>query len=102
MKKRYWKDRAKRLQEMLIDAQTRESAVAIEAYELRREVEDKRKNWAPIKIAHPYTPRDPGCMFCDDPQDDLRHVTPRMPEAKRDLAAQLLRAANTDEGHPDE
>lgn len=24
------------------------------------------------------------------------------PEAKRDLAAQLLRAANTDEGHPDD
>jgi hypothetical protein len=95
MNKRYWKDKAKTAQQQAL-------ALRGEVELLRREVEDKRKNWAPIKIAHPYTPRDPGCMFCDDPQDDPRHVTPRAPEDKRDLAAQLLRAASTDEGHPDE
>lgn len=51
--------------------------LGIDADELRHEVEDKRKNWAPIKIAHPYTPRDPGCALCDDPPEDPRHATGR-------------------------
>jgi hypothetical protein len=77
MKKRYWKDRANRFEELLIDAQRKVRALGLDADELRREVEDKRKNWAPIKIAHPYAPRDPGCMLCDDPPEDPRHATGR-------------------------
>lgn len=34
----------------------------------------KRKNWAPIKIKHPWTPRDSACTFCDDPREDSRHM----------------------------
>jgi hypothetical protein len=84
MKKRFWKDRANRFEDLLIDAQRKVRALGVEADELRREVEDKRKNWAPIKIAHPYTPRDPGCMFCDDPPEDPRHAEGRPKAAGTD------------------
>jgi len=59
-------------------AEIRAAILSAQLAELKREVEDKRKNWAPIKIAHPYTPRDPGCMLCDDPAEDPRHATPRV------------------------
>ena len=67
MKKRDWKIRAK-------EAEARARTAEARARELRREVEDKRQNWAPIKLTHPYTPRDPACTFCDDPREDPRHV----------------------------
>jgi hypothetical protein len=73
MDKRYWKDRAKEAEARAQAAQTRVRILESEARELRYEVEDKRKNWAPIKIKHPYTPRDAACMLCDDPAEDPRH-----------------------------
>jgi hypothetical protein len=73
MKKSFWKQRANRFEDLLIDAQRKVRALGVEADELRREVEDKRKNWAPIKIKHPYVPRDAGCVYCDDPAEDPRH-----------------------------
>jgi hypothetical protein len=73
MKKRFWKDRAKEFEARALTAETRMRNLQGEIRELRREVEDKRKNWTPIKIAHPYVPRDSGCQFCDDPQGDPRH-----------------------------
>lgn len=74
MKKRFWKERAKDAERRLDVAANRAIALRGEVEELRREVEDKRKNWAPIKIVHPWTPRDPGCQLCDDPREDPRHV----------------------------
>jgi hypothetical protein len=75
MNKRYWKDRAKQAEAEAKVMNDRLFALGSEVRELRREVEDKRKNWAPIKIAHPYTPRDAGCQFCDDPREDPRHAS---------------------------
>jgi hypothetical protein len=74
MDKRYWKDRAKEAEVQARTAEGRVFALAAEVRELRREVEDKRKNWAPIKITHPWTPRDSACRLCDDPREDPRHV----------------------------
>lgn len=74
MKKRDWKDRAKRAEAQAQETEERLWALQSEVRELRREVEDKRKNWTPIKITHPWTPRDPACQFCDDPREDPRHV----------------------------
>jgi hypothetical protein len=80
MKKRDWKRRAKTAEHQLRETQDRAAAthrhayaLQLEADELTRELEDKRKNWAPIKIKHPYVARDAGCMYCDDPAEDPRH-----------------------------
>jgi protein-tyrosine phosphatase len=76
MKKRYWKDRATRYEGLLFDAQRKVRALADEVAELKREVEDKRKHWAPVPIAHPWEPRDSQCVLCDDPRDAPRHREP--------------------------
>lgn len=74
MNKRYWKDRAKEAEAQARTAEARVFALQSQVRELQREVEDKRKNWAPIKITHPWTPRDAACQYCDDPREDPRHV----------------------------
>jgi multidrug resistance efflux pump len=74
MKKRYWKSRAAEAEAKARTAEERAFALRSEIQELQREVEDKRKNWAPIKITHPWVPRDPACKFCDDPREDPRHA----------------------------
>lgn len=73
MNKQYWKEAAKSARDRARAAEARVSVLDGEVRELRREVEDKRKNWAPIKIKHPYVPRDAGCTYCDDPAEDPRH-----------------------------
>lgn len=81
MKKRHWKERTLDLVGRLEEAEARDEDARNEVYALRgkvaeltRELEDKRKNWAPIKIKHPYVPRDAGCTYCDDPASDPRHA----------------------------
>lgn len=74
MNKRYWKDRAATAKGRAMAAEAKARALSAEAEALRREVEDKRKHWAPIKLTHPWTPRDPACTLCDDPREDPRHV----------------------------
>lgn len=81
MKKSYWKERAKvaeretqQARDRATEAQDKAYALRIEVDQLTRELEDKRKNWAPIKIKHPYVPRDAGCTYCDDPASDPRHA----------------------------
>jgi len=61
----------RRSQEM----QARANALAAENERVFRELQDKRRNWRPIPIAHEYAPRDPACRFCDDPPDHERHQT---------------------------
>jgi hypothetical protein len=80
MKKSYWKQRAKAAEreseaarERGAESQNKAYALRLQVTELTRELEDKRKNWAPIKMKHPYVPRDAGCMYCDDPAEDPRH-----------------------------
>ena len=73
MKKRYWKESAKVAEDQAKQATQQAYDLRIQVAELTRELEDKRKNWAPIKIKHPYTPVDPKCTYCDDPAEDPRH-----------------------------
>jgi hypothetical protein len=73
MKKSYWKQRAQEARDRAEVANSQASALRLQVAELTHELEDKRKNWAPIKIKHPYTPRDATCMYCDDPAEDPRH-----------------------------
>lgn len=73
MNKRYWKDEAKDARARAEESERRARWLDMEVRDLRREVEDKRKNWAPIKIKHPYQPVDPKCQLCDDPPEDPRH-----------------------------
>lgn len=80
MKKRDWKQRAKwaereveNIRERAVEAQSKAYALRLQVDELTRELEDKRKNWAPIKMKHPYVPVDAKCMYCDDPAEDPRH-----------------------------
>jgi len=73
VKKNYWKQRARDAEEQAKLAKGQELSLRFQVAELTRELEDKRKNWAPIKIKHPYTPRDATCMYCDDPAEDPRH-----------------------------
>jgi hypothetical protein len=83
MNKSYWKQRAKAAEreaegacERAAEAQKRAYALRQQVDDLTREVEDKRKNWAPIKIKHPYVAHDAGCIYCDDPAEDPRHELP--------------------------
>ncbi len=80
MKKSHWKERAVGAEEQVEQLERWIEAANSEAYglrrqiaELNRELEDKRKNWTPIKIKHSYEPRDSGCRLCDDPREDPRH-----------------------------
>lgn len=75
-----WKRRAKTAERRIDEALKSLAEADSQAYKFRcqvavltRELEDKRKNWAPIKIGHPYVPRDAGCVYCDDPPADPRH-----------------------------
>jgi hypothetical protein len=40
---------------------------------LTAEIETMRKHWRPIPIPHPWQPKDPHCLLCDDPRDAPRH-----------------------------
>lgn len=78
--KGYWKKRARQAEREINNACELARELSGEAYNLRcqiaeltRELEDKRKNWAPIKIKHPYVPRDAKCVYCDDSAADPRH-----------------------------
>lgn len=73
MKKSAWKELAQLRTEGLRQIMGEVDQLNAELAELRRELEDKRKNWAPIPIAHPWTPRDPHCVLCDDPREAPRH-----------------------------
>lgn len=73
MKKSEWKEEARTRGVSIGQLVIRNRALECQLAELRREVEDKRKNWAPIPIAHPWTPRDPHCVLCDDPREAPRH-----------------------------
>lgn len=79
-KKRYWdaEERTEQAEMQARHASSEAHALRRQIDELTRELEDKRKNWAPIKIKHPYVARDAGCMYCDDPASDPRHA----PEAR--------------------
>jgi hypothetical protein len=73
MNKSYWKQCAREARDRAEVANIKARALWLQVDQLTRELEDKRKNWAPIKIKHPYTPRDATCMYCDDPAEDPRH-----------------------------
>lgn len=73
MKKSYWKARASEAEDLAERSQRDAREYRLQIAELTRELEDKRANWAPIKIRHPYEPRDPACRLCDDPAEDPRH-----------------------------
>jgi hypothetical protein len=73
MKKSYWKQRAREAEEGIEAVEGTNYALRQQVNELTRELENKRKNWAPIKIKHPYVARDAGCIYCDDPAEDPRH-----------------------------
>lgn len=47
----------------------------LEAYvaQLKAEVETMRKHWRPVPITHPWQPKNPQCMLCDEPRDAVRH-----------------------------
>lgn len=40
---------------------------------LTAEVEQMRKHWRPVPITHEWQPKNPQCMFCDDPRESARH-----------------------------
>lgn len=73
MNKKYWKQEAKEARQRAVASQEKAYSLRLEVDQLTRELEDKRKNWTPIKIKHPYTPIDPKCTYCDDPAEDPRH-----------------------------
>jgi hypothetical protein len=116
LKKRYWKDRATRYEGRAFDANGKVRSLVSEVHEMRREVEDKRKHWTPIKIAHRWQPRNGACELCDDPREDPRHLSQIDPltltlglavaevlasvsaEGLRGLAARLLAAAEERQG----
>jgi chromosome segregation ATPase len=81
VKKSYWKQRtyeaigrADQAEARAEDARNEVHDLHRKIAELTRELEDKRKNWAPIKMKHPYVARDAGCLYCDDPAEDPRHA----------------------------
>lgn len=80
MNKKAWKTRfkaadrrAREWTEVAKAAHAHNRGLEAQVLDLTRELEDKRKNWAPIKLAHPWEPRDGACKFCDDPREDPRH-----------------------------
>lgn len=66
MKKREWKEIARR-------AQIRASSMTGQIGRLQAEVAEMRRTWRPIPIAHEWQPRDPQCALCDEPRDAERH-----------------------------
>jgi hypothetical protein len=78
--KREWREAARlaavevgELREAARLANLRARGLAEDVSRLKKEVEDMRKHWRPVPIAHPWQPRDPQCIFCDDFRDAPRH-----------------------------
>jgi hypothetical protein len=36
-------------------------------------VEQMKAHWRPVPITHQWQPKNPQCMFCDDPRESARH-----------------------------
>lgn len=66
-----------KLREAAVLAERRADSLAAEVAMLKRRVEDMRANWAPVPIAHEWQPKNPQCMFCDEPREAARHQVQR-------------------------
>jgi hypothetical protein len=56
-------------------ANVRARGLEMENRDLKKQAKDMREHWRPVPIAHPWQPRDPQCLYCDDPRDAPRHST---------------------------
>jgi hypothetical protein len=43
---------------------------------LGEQIETMKANWRPIPIVHEWQPRNPQCVYCDDPREAVRHQRP--------------------------
>ena len=81
MKKRKWKKAARAAEARAVEWEETAEAlttevrrVAAENRRMARELDDKRRNWRPIPIPHPFETLDrPKCLHCDDPESAPRH-----------------------------
>jgi hypothetical protein len=40
---------------------------------VRAELEVVKRDWRPVPMKHPWQPRDPQCVLCQEPRDAPRH-----------------------------